>query len=176
MTSNKNTNPLSTSRHLVFGRQPGIGVRTQFIQKTLISCLPWWLLPRSGFLQSLPPVRTWLWAQLVLTWWEGSFIMLDWAAAAALGGSWCHCRKHPSSYIDKCCRQELRSLAKAAALSLMLLCLKFYQVLKTAGTHKASLKSFLSKSKSAFLEVYRDMVIYPDRLACILIFLFISTA
>lgn len=42
----------------------------------------------------------------------------------------------------------------------MLHWLKFYQVLKTAGAHKANLKSFLSESKSAFLEDYSDMIIY----------------
>lgn len=50
--------------------------------------------------------------------------------------------------------------AEATALCLMLPWLKFYQVLKTAGTPKASLKSFLSKSRSAFREDYRDMIIY----------------
>lgn len=52
------------------------------------------------------------------------------------------------------------SWAEAAAWGLMLHWLKFYQVLKTAGAHKANLKSFLSESKSAFLEDYRDMIIY----------------
>lgn len=50
--------------------------------------------------------------------------------------------------------------AEAAVLCLMLPWLKFYQVLKTAGAHKADLKSFLGKSQSAFLEDYRDMIIY----------------
>jgi hypothetical protein len=33
--------------------------------------------------------------------------------APALGESWCHCRKHPSSYIDKCCQQDPRSLSRS---------------------------------------------------------------
>lgn len=45
--------------------------------------------------------------------------------------------------------------AEAAVLYLMLPWLKFYQVLKTAGAHKANLQPFLSKSKSALLEDYR---------------------
>lgn len=45
--------------------------------------------------------------------------------------------------------------AEAAVLYLMLPWLKFYQVLETAGAHKASLQPFLSKSKSALLEDYR---------------------
>lgn len=51
--------------------------------------------------------------------------------------------------------RNLEAWAEAAALCLMLPWLKFYQVLKTAGAHKANLKPFLSKSKSAFLEDYR---------------------
>ena len=50
--------------------------------------------------------------------------------------------------------------AEAAVLCLMRPWLKFYQVLKTAGAHKADLKSFLGKSQSAFLEHYRDIIIY----------------
>lgn len=78
----------------------------------------------------------------------------------ALGEAGATAGSNPSSYIDKCCRQELRKLGKSAAWGLMLHWLKFYQVLKTAGAHKANLKSFLSESKSAFLEDYRDMIIY----------------
>lgn len=36
-TSNKKTNPFLVSRHPIFGRQPGTGVRTQFILKTFIA-------------------------------------------------------------------------------------------------------------------------------------------
>lgn len=40
----------------------------------------------------------------------------------------------------------------------------------------SSKSEILSKSKSAFLEDYRDMITYRDRLACIFILLFVSTA
>lgn len=114
MTSNQRTNPLLASRYPTFGRQPGITLRTQFNLKTFITCLPWWLLPR-GFHR--PCSQTGHNFEHSNSYWPGrkeasTCWGLGLSSTLQLWGSWYHCRKHPSSYIDKCCWQELRSLGR----------------------------------------------------------------
>lgn len=61
------------------------------------------------------------------------------SAAAALG-SRCRCRKHPHSDVGNAGGRNSGAW-QTLLHCFMLPCLKFYQVLRTAGTHKVSLKS-----------------------------------
>lgn len=89
-------------------------------------------------------------------------------AAAALGSQG-RCRKHPRSAVGNAAGRNSGAWQKLLHC-FMLPCLKFYQVLRTAGTHKVRLKPSLRKSRSAFLEDYRDTITYGDRLPCIFVF------
>lgn len=133
------------------GRQPGVGVRTQFVLQTFSS-----RLPRESSQGTTGGLC------LLLTWQEGRLILLGRKAeqhARALGEAGATTGSIPALTLINAAGRNSGGWADAAAWGLMLHWLKFYQVLKTAGAHKAKLKSFLSESKSAFLEDHRDRII-----------------
>lgn len=101
--------------------------------------------------------------ELLLTWQEGSLVMLGLKAkqhAPALGEAGAAAGSILVLTLINAASRNLGAWAEAAALYLMLPWLKFYQVLKTAGAHKANLQPVLSQSKSALLlEDHRHIII-----------------
>lgn len=154
-------------------------MRTQSTLETFITCLPGWLLPRDS---CKPCSQSGHNCERSTFYWPGRREASHTLGlgveqhAPGLGEAGATAGSIPIPTLINAAGRNSGAWAEAAVLCLMLPWLKFYQVLKTAGAHKANLKSFLSKSKSAFLEDYRDRIIYWDRLACIFIFPFIPTA
>ena len=111
-TKSKFKPPLSLG-YPTFGRHPGIAARTQFTLKTVITRLPCWLLPRDVCKPCSQAGHN-----LEQLCWPGrSAASSCWGlrprSLPQLWGSWCRCRKHSSSCVDRCCRQELRSLGRS---------------------------------------------------------------
>lgn len=156
----------ASSQIPIIGRPPGIAVKTRFILETFPALLSGWHLP--GGISANPAACNQAGhdSEQSNFYWPGGrerLIMLGLKVeqqAPALGKAGATAGSILVLTLINAAGRNRGAWVDNTMLCLMLPWLKFHQVLMAARAHKAQLRSFLCKGRSASLEDHGDRIIY----------------